>query len=108
MKKFQNKNCLIIGASGGIGNQIAKKISELNCNLFLVGKNKNKLITLKKEITGKNKIIKVEFETVDLTNDQSINNLIKKIRKEILSTLSFKVQQKRDITFFKNLMLKQN
>ena len=59
MKKFQNKNCLIVGASGGIGNQIAKKMSELDCNLFLVGKNKNKLSMLKKEITNKNKAIKI-------------------------------------------------
>ena len=70
MKKFQNKNCLIIGASGGIGNQIAKKISDLDCNLFLVGKNKNKLTTLKKEIEYKNKAIKIELGIVDLTNDQ--------------------------------------
>ena len=82
MKKFQNKNCLIVGASGGIGNEIAKKISELDCNLFLVGKNKNKLSALKKEITNKNKTIKIEFGLVDLTDDQSINNLIKKIRNE--------------------------
>ncbi len=82
MKKFQNKNCLIVGASGGIGNEIAKKISELDCNLFLVGRNKNKLSALKKEITNKNKTIKVEYGLVDLTDDQSINNLIKKIRKE--------------------------
>ena len=82
MKKFQNKNCLIVGASGGIGNEIAKKMSELDCNLFLVGKNKNKLSALKKEITNKNKTIKIEFGLVDLTDDQSINNLIKKIRNE--------------------------
>lgn len=82
MKKLQKKNCLIVGASGGIGNQIAKKISELDCNLFLVGKNENKLLKLKKEIKKINKSIKIEFGVVDLTNDRSINNLIKKVRKE--------------------------
>ena len=82
MKKIQNKNCLIVGASGGIGNEIAKKISKLDCNLFLVGKNKSKLSALKKEIANKNKTIKIEFGVVDLTNDQSINKLIKKIRKK--------------------------
>ena len=76
------KNCLIIGASGGIGTEISKKISELNCNLFLVGQNKKKLIKLKGEILEKNTIIKIEVETVDLTNDQSIKNVIKKIRKK--------------------------
>ncbi len=80
MKKIEGKNCLIIGASGGIGNQIAKKISDYNCNLFLVGKNKNKLLKLKKEI--KNKNINIEIESVDLTNEKQINNLIQKIRKK--------------------------
>lgn len=82
MKKIQNKNCLIVGASGGIGNEIAKKMSDLGCNLFLVGKNKNKLSVLKKEIIDKNKTIKIGLGLVDLTDDQSIRNLIKKIRKD--------------------------
>lgn len=77
-----DKNCLIIGASGGIGSEIAKKISEQNYNLFLVGKNKNKLIKLKKEIKVKNKSIKIELGTVDLTDDKSINNLIRNVRKK--------------------------
>ena len=76
------KNCLIVGASGGIGTEITKKISELNYNLFLVGQNKKKLVKLKEEILEKNAVIKIEIETVDLTNDQSIKNVIKKIRKK--------------------------
>ena len=73
------KNCLIIGASGGIGNAITKKLAEQNCNFFLIGKNKNKLLKLKKEIK-KDDII-VEIESVDLTNEKQINKSIKKIRK---------------------------
>jgi len=41
------KNCLIIGASGGIGNAITKKLAEQNFNLFLIGKNENKLLKRK-------------------------------------------------------------
>ena len=73
------KNCLIVGASGGIGNAITKKLAEQNYNLFLIGKNKNKLLKLKKEIK-KDDII-VEIESVDLTNKKQINKSIKKIRK---------------------------
>ena len=73
------KNCLIIGASGGIGNAITKKLAEQNYNLFLIGKNKNKLLKLKKEIE-KDDII-VEIESVDLTNEKQIDKSIKKIRK---------------------------
>ena len=73
------KNCLIVGASGGIGNEITKKIAEQNYNLFLIGKNKSKLLKLKKEIK-KDGII-VEIESVDLTNKKQIDKSIKKIRK---------------------------
>ena len=73
------KNCLIIGASGGIGNAITKKFAEQNYNLFLIGKNKKKLLKLKKEI--KKEGITVEIESVDLTNEKQIDKSIKKIRK---------------------------
>ena len=73
------KNCLIVGASGGIGNEITKKIAEQNYNLFLIGKNKSKLLKLKKEI--KKDGITVEIESVDLTNEKQIDKSIKKIRK---------------------------
>ena len=73
------KNCLIIGASGGIGNAITKKLAEQNFNLFLIGKNENKLLKLKKEEEKEN--IDVKIESVDLTNEKQIERSIKKIRK---------------------------
>ncbi len=75
----KKKNCLIIGASGGIGNAITKKLAEKNYNLFLIGKNENKLLKLKKKIKKKNII--VEIESVDLTDEKQIDKSIKKIRK---------------------------
>jgi len=75
----KKKNCLIVGASGGIGNAITKKLAEQNYNLFLIGKNKNKLLKLKKEI--KKDDIKIEIESVDLTNEKQIDRSINKIRK---------------------------
>ena len=73
------KNCLIIGASGGIGSAITKKLAKENYNLFLIGKNKKKLLKLKKEIEKENTI--VEIESVDLTDKKQIDKSIKKIRK---------------------------
>ena len=73
------KNCLIIGASGGIGNAITRKLAEKNYDLFLIGKNKNKLLKLKKEVEKEN--IDVKIESVDLTNEKQIERSIKKIRK---------------------------
>ena len=74
-----NKKCLIVGASGGIGSAITKKLAEKNYDLFLIGKNKNKLLKLKKEI--KKESINVEIESVDLLSEKQIENTIKKIRK---------------------------
>jgi len=79
MIKLAKKNCLIVGASGGIGAEIAKKIAEYDCNLFLIGKNEKKLFKLKNEIKNKNIVIKTE--SVDLTNEKQIKNVIQKIRK---------------------------
>jgi 3-oxoacyl-[acyl-carrier protein] reductase len=73
------KNCVVVGASGGIGNAITKKLVEENYNLFLIGKNKKKLLKLKKEIEKDD--INVEIESVDLTNEKQIEQSIKKIRK---------------------------
>ena len=73
------KKCLIVGASGGIGSAITRKLAEKNYDLFLIGKNKNKLLKLKKEVEKES--INVEIESVDLTNEKQIDKSIKKIRK---------------------------
>lgn len=73
------KKCLIVGASGGIGSAITKKLAEKNYDLFLIGKNKTKLLKLKKEIKKENN--NVEIESVDVTNEKQIERSIKKIRK---------------------------
>ena len=74
------KKCLIVGASGGIGSSITKKLAEKNYDLFLIGKNKNKLLKLKKEV--KKDSINVEIESVDLTKEKQIEKSIKKIRRK--------------------------
>ena len=74
-----NKKCLIVGASGGIGSAITRKLAEKNYDLFLIGKNKTKLLKLKKEVKKENN--NVEIESVDVTNEKQIERSIKKIRK---------------------------
>ena len=34
---LSDKNCLITGATGGLGKEIAKLFVKKNCNLFLMG-----------------------------------------------------------------------
>ena len=47
---FKNKNCFITGATGGIGRQIARKLAEEKCNLFLTATNIDKIDLLKGEL----------------------------------------------------------
>ena len=87
---LQTKNCLITGATGGLGIEIAKEFAKNGCNLFLTGQNKEKLIELKKEIELEQKNIKIEFETADLTNTEDIQEMIKK-SKETFSNIDILV-----------------
>ena len=50
MIDFKNKNILITGASGGIGNELVKKFVSLGGNVLGTGTNTEKLDTLKKNI----------------------------------------------------------
>jgi len=47
---LQDKNCLITGATGGLGKEIAKEFAKNGCNVFLTGQNNEKLVSLKKEL----------------------------------------------------------
>ncbi len=49
-KIFEGKNCLITGATGGLGKQIAIELAQAGCNLFLTGRDNKKLELLKKEL----------------------------------------------------------
>ena len=54
---LEKKNCLITGATGGLGKQIAIELAKKNCNLFLTSIEKN-LEELKLELEKlKNKIL---------------------------------------------------
>lgn len=43
METIKNKNILIIGATGGIGSELVKLLKSSGANLFLTGRNANKL-----------------------------------------------------------------
>nr|WP_320017113.1 SDR family oxidoreductase [uncultured Desulfobacter sp.] len=85
-KTLANKTCLITGATGGIGYQIANELAKNRCNLFLTGKTPNKLETLQKKIlsTYGNKI-KIKYQDGDLNILDDIDNIIKIIRNEFES-----------------------
>ena len=75
---LRGKNCLITGATGGLGKEIAKEFAKNGSNLFLTGRNNEKLNSLKNEL--ENDQIKIDFEDADLSDDGEIQKLIEKVK----------------------------
>jgi 3-oxoacyl-[acyl-carrier protein] reductase len=76
---LKNKNCLITGATGGIGKEIAETLAEKSCNLFLTGRNKESLLKMKKKLEQKFGI-KVDFQIGDLTYTKDLVKIIQKVK----------------------------
>ena len=77
---LRGKNCLITGATGGLGKEIAKEFAKNGCNLFLTGRNNDKLNSLKNELENSQNEIKIDFEGADLSDDNEIQKLIEKTK----------------------------
>ena len=75
---LQGKNCLITGATGGLGKEIAKEFAKNGCNLFLTGRNDEKLNSLKNEL--ENNQIKIDFQQADLSYTNEIQKLFEKVK----------------------------
>lgn len=85
-ENLENKNCLLTGATGGLGTEIAKTLLDYKCNIFLTSKSSIKLKKLQNELETKNdNNCKIEFQTGDLTKISDIKKIINKIRKEFKS-----------------------
>ena len=82
---LSDKNCLITGATGGLGKEIAKLFVKKNCNLFLTGTNNSKLSALGEELKTSNKEVKISYDVADLANTEEVSKLVIKIRKEFSS-----------------------
>ena len=76
---LKNKNCLITGATGGIGKEIVEILAKNSCNLFLTGRNKKYLLKMKEELEQKFRI-KVDFQNGDLTNTKDLVKIIEKAK----------------------------
>ena len=79
---LKNKNCLITGATGGLGREIAKELAKENCNLFLTSKEES-LKQLKTEIQEISNEISIEYQLTDLRNDDEINSLVREVREKL-------------------------
>ena len=76
---LNGKNCLITGATGGIGKEIAESLARNSCNLFLTGRDNKLLLKIKKDLERKFDI-NVKFQSGDLTRKKESDKIIKKAR----------------------------
>ena len=53
--KLKNKNCIITGASQGLGKAMAILLAQEGCNLILVSRRPNPLKIVEKKLNAKNK-----------------------------------------------------
>ena len=80
---FENKNCFITGATGGIGREIAIKMAENRCNLFLTSTDESKLKNLQEEIETLQNKNNIFYQEADLTQFQAANQLIAAARDKL-------------------------
>ena len=77
MIDFKNKNIIVTGASGGIGNSIIKKLNEVGANILATGTRIEKL----NELKAKYKNIKIlKF---DISQSDKIEEFIENATKEL-------------------------
>ena len=72
---FKNKTAIITGGARGFGLDIAKKFLLFGAKVFIWDIDENELIKTTKEITNSN----LEYNLVDVSNFQQIENTVKKI-----------------------------
>ena len=89
MKRMENsilksKNCLITGATGGLGKEIAIELAKRGVNLFLTSK-KQDLQKLQLEIKKNNNEIIIEYQCVDLRHDNGVKTLIENVHEKFSS-----------------------
>ena len=77
MKDLQNKNIIVTGASGGIGNSIIEKLNECGANILASGTRTEKLEELK------NKFNKVKILKFDISQSDKIEEFVEKAFKEL-------------------------
>ncbi len=71
MESVKNKNILIVGATGGIGSKTAKLLAGTGANLFLAGRNSEKLSSLATEL----QLPVPKIFALDISKPEEVSNL---------------------------------
>ena len=70
MKDLKNKNIIVTGATGGIGNSIIKKLNEYGANILASGTREDKLNEIKSKFKG------IKVLKFDISESSKIENFI--------------------------------
>ena len=81
MSDLKNKNIIVTGASGGIGNAIIKKLSEAGANILASGTRVEKLEELKNNFKA------IKIKKFDISQKDKIEEFIENSTKELGGTL---------------------
>ena len=81
MNDLKNKNIIVTGATGGIGNSIIKKMYENGANVLASGTNIEKLEKIKKTFNN------VKILSFDISQSDNIENFIEDASKELGASL---------------------
>lgn len=71
---MKNKVIVIVGATGGIGSVLTRKLADAGARLVLVARDKGKLVTLTEELSGEVAVI-----PTDITLKEQVDALFKQI-----------------------------
>ena len=77
MKDLKNKNIIVTGASGGIGNSIVEKLNECGANILASGTKIEKLEELK------NKFENIKILKFDISQSDKIEEFIENATNEL-------------------------
>ena len=81
MNDLENKNIIVTGASGGIGNSIIKKFNEVGANILASGTRIEKLEELKENFKN------IKILKFDISQSDKIEDFIKKATEELGGSL---------------------
>ena len=77
-----NKTFLITGASSGLGEEFSLLIADIAKNIIIIGRNKKRLLRLKKKINKINVTVNVLHIVTDLSTNLGVNQILQKFEKQ--------------------------
>ena len=80
MSNLENKNIIVTGASGGIGNAIIKKLNKAGANILASGTRIEKLEELKKNFEN------IKILRFDISQSEKIEEFIENATKQLQSS----------------------